>query len=525
MERGFTSALSLGALLLITARSAYAEEPEAAAPAPSADSSSESAGPRRAPPLGLSPLAPPKPPALGGRAPSSGANKDSSEAAFRLDGTIYGSETVGIGTRGQATEPGQTSTVLHVPARYQGRLPLYVGVNAGLIATYGTPVVSATVTFYTHSSGKEWEGYYSPVRGPAFSQAYLLVTPPPFGKLRFRAQVGAFSEFFGGPGQWGWGIFGPLLATRGYGESMNVEYDLTSDTRLAIGHGLAGVPSVPESFVRGTYTGWNETGVSTVFQHAHLGINYQNKLIGRLHFASVYGTDERRYLSLVQAPTPPGGVMPPAVDTAHDGRMNVFIAEAHWFADQYGQIGLSGGLWDLNRATAIQDGVWWALNFTQGAQDMIRNYLGPNGNGSGRITALSAEYDLSLARLLWYPQPFDGNGPDLRMIFAGVADRTLQTQDPNFKQATGYLFGTDLDYRMASFFSANLRAYGETRALTQGQYRVLSISPGITFRSDWQSLDHIDLVYSRLFYSGAVDNNPAAPLDRSVLTLAAGTDF
>src|SRR5450432_2308997 len=82
MERGFTSALSLGALLFVTARSAYAEEPGAAAPAPSADSSSESAGPRRAPPLGLSPLAPPKPPALGGRAPSSGANKDPSEAAF-----------------------------------------------------------------------------------------------------------------------------------------------------------------------------------------------------------------------------------------------------------------------------------------------------------------------------------------------------------------------------------------------------------------------------------------------------------
>ncbi len=270
---------------------------------------------------------------------------------------------------GQPTEPGQTSTVLHVPARYQGRLPLYVGVNAGLIATYGTPVVSATITFYAHSSGKEWEGYYSPTRGPAFSQAYLLVNPAPFGKLRFRAQVGAFSEFFGGPGQWGWGLFGPLLATRGYGESMNVEYDLSPDARLALGHGVAGVPSVPEAFVRGTYTGWNETGVSTVFQHAHVGINYQNKFIARFHFASVYGADERRYLSLVQPPNLPDGSMPAAVDTAHDGRMNVFIAETHWFADQFGQIGLSGGLWDLSHATPIQDGVWWGLNFTQGAQD------------------------------------------------------------------------------------------------------------------------------------------------------------
>jgi hypothetical protein len=509
MERGFTSALSLGALLFITARSAYAEEPGAAAPEPDAAPSSEDAGPHRPPALGLSPLAPPKPPALGGRAASFGENRDPSEASFRLGGTIYGSETVGIGQRGQATEPGQTSTVLHVPARYQGRLPLYVGINAGLVATYGTPVVSATVSFYSHSSGKEWEGYYSPARGPSFSQAYLLLTPPPLGKLRFRAQVGAFSEFFGGPGQWGWGIFGPLLATRGYGESMNIEYDLTPDARLALGHGVAGVPSVPESFVRGTYTGWNETGVSTIFQHAHAGVNVQNKYIARFHFASVHGTDEHRYLN----------------PTSHDGKMNIFIAETHWFADQYGQLGLSGGLWDLDHAIPIQDGVWWGLNFTQGAQDISRNYLGPNSNGTGRVAALSAEYDLSLARLLWYPQPFDGNGPDLRMIFAGVADRTLASEDAYFKHATGYLFGVDLDYRMLSWFSTTLRSYGESRALAQGRFRVVSISPGIAFRSDWQTLDHIELVYSRLFYSGAVDNNPAAPLDRSVLTLAAGMDF
>ncbi|HTA93151.1 MAG TPA: hypothetical protein VK745_26415 [Polyangiaceae bacterium] len=509
MKRGFTSALSLGALLFVATHSVYAEEPAPAAPDPGTDASSESAEPSRGVGLGLAPIAPPTPPALGGRAASFGANKDPSEAAFRLGGTIFGSETVGIGTRGQATEPGQTSTVLHVPARYQGRVPLYVGVNAGLYVTYGTPVVAATTTFYAHSSGKEWEGYYNPALGPSFSQAYLTVTPPPLGKLRLHVQVGAFSEVFGSPGQWGWGTFGPLLAIRGYGESMSAEYDATSDTRLFFEHGLGGIPSVPESFVRGTYTTWNETGVSTVFQHAHVGINYQNKYIARLHFASVYGTDEHQYLN----------------PTRHDGRMNIYIAEAHWFTDAFGQIGLSGGLWDFSHATPIQDGVWWGLNYTQGAQDMTRNYLGLNSNGTGRVAGLSAEYDLSLAHLLWYPQPFDGNGPDVRMIFAAVADRTLQSEDPQFKHATGYLFGEELDYRMRSWFSVTLRSYGESRTLDQGQWRVMSVSPGIAFRSDWQSLDHIELIYSRLFYSGAVDNNPAAPLDRSVLTLAAGMDF
>jgi len=152
MKVGHTSALSLGVLVFVAATWARAEEPAAAAPDADASSQSELVGPRRPPGLGLSPIAPPTPPALGGRAASFGANKDPSEAAFRLGGTIFGSETVGIGTRGQATEPGQSSTPLHVPARYQGRLPLYVGVNAGILVTYGTPVVSATVTFYAHDS-------------------------------------------------------------------------------------------------------------------------------------------------------------------------------------------------------------------------------------------------------------------------------------------------------------------------------------------------------------------------------------
>ena len=50
-------------------------------------------------------------------------------------------------------------------------------------------------------------------------------------------------------------------------------------------------------------------------------------------------------------------------------------------------------------------------------------------------------------------------------------------------------------------------------------------TPGLAFRSNWQSTDRIELIYTRRFYSNAVDNNPARPLDRNVLALGAYINF
>jgi len=48
---------------------------------------------------------------------------------------------------------------------------------------------------------------------------------------------------------------------------------------------------------------------------------------------------------------------------------------------------------------------------------------------------------------------------------------------------------------------------------------VFSLNPGIRFHTDWLSTDSIQLIYSRRFYSQAVDNNPALPLDRDYVVL------
>src|SRR5690606_17315609 len=107
------------------------------------------------------------------------------------------------------------------------------------------------------------------------------------------------------------------------------------------------------------------------------------------HYASAMGTDERVYLT--EAP--------------RDGRMDVFAAEGHWYGVPWGHLGVSGGLWNFDNALSVHDGLWWGTKWTKGASDMIREYIGPAGFGNGKVAAISAEYNTSLARIAWHPRP------------------------------------------------------------------------------------------------------------------------
>ena len=239
--------------------------------------------------------------------------------SFRISGRISGAEGVGIG-RAPANPPaGYEGTPLHIPALVQGRLPFWAGAGGGLFLQYGNSVVTAFAAFYANISPSQYQGYYNPAIGPSFGQAYITITPEPLGGWRLSWKVGAFVDVYAGPGQWGWGIFGPLLGLRGYGETISGEYDLAPDWRLSFNHGVLANPGVPENFVRGDYDTWSETGVSDVVHHAHAGFTYKNLYSLKLHYASAYGTDERKYLQTFLTTAP------------HDGRFD----EKSWPRDTF----------------------------------------------------------------------------------------------------------------------------------------------------------------------------------------------
>jgi hypothetical protein len=376
---------------------------------------------------------------------------------------------------------------------------------------YGNSIVSTYVLFYGRFNGPEWQGYNNVQGGPAFGQAYILLTPEAIGSLRLSFKVGGFIETYAGPGQWGWGIFGPELAVRGFGETANASIDLSRDLNMTLTDGVLAVPGVAENFVRGDYDNWIETGTSTHLHHIHAGFTYKNQYSLKLHEVSDWGTDERKYL-LTFLNTPP-----------HDGRMDAFIAETRWLADPYGQVGVTGGLWNFQTAASVSDGIWWGVDFSQGSRDMINKFIGPASTGTGKFAFVSAEYDTSISRIL--SPAFDGRAPDLRIAVAARYVQTLATDDPNYQHANGYYEGLDLEYRFSQFFSFTLQQYGESRDSNIGRWEVFSVNPGFAFHSDWTSTDRIAFIYSRRFYSAAVDNNSAQPLDRDVLVLGGYITF
>jgi hypothetical protein len=78
---------------------------------------------------------------------------------------------------------------------------------------------------------------------------------------------------------------------------------------------------------------------------------------------------------------------------------------------------------------------------------------------------------------------------------------------------------------MASKFSVTFQAYGERRDSNVGPWSVYSLNPGIAYHTDWLTTDRIQLIYSRRYYSAAVDNNSAQPLDRDMIAFGGYVTF
>jgi hypothetical protein len=186
---------------------------------------------------------------------------------------------------------------------------------------------------------------------------------------------------------------------------------------------------------------------------------------------------------------------------------------------------------------------------TRGGPGLMQNYLGQNSGGTGTLNIIGGQYDLSVGRLVSYPVPFSGDGPDIYFSLFGIY-AGIKSNDVAMDDTSKLKFGAEGTYSLLPWLAVGMRydnvrpgAPASTGGLTainanapfieqpatEDDFAFQVYSPRIIFRSDWQARDQVVLQYSR-FQNGtltaarqgypAVEDLSVIP-DKDVISLSA----
>ncbi len=394
--------------------------------------------------------------------------------------------------------PGQTSTAIHAPPVIPQDLRAfeYLGVVPDpwvqLNFTYGNRTVAGTVILAAQTL-TDADGIYNPPRQLGINDAYISVNlSEPVG-LPLEVKVGAVTGRYGAMGAYDAGRYAtPLIArTNLIGETITAALPLDELT-LVIEQGLGGqLGRPPEGLVP---AGWNDyadpnVGASFV-HHLHGGLSYQDLAQFGLHYFTAWSQDD----------TVSTGLVP-------DGRINVYGADVRLTHKRGGHFYVGAARTDLTNAGTVS-GVIEVLN-ARGGPELTREYLGPRSQGDGALTTFGAQYDLSLASLV-YGDLFQGVSPDLRASLYGVATN-VASDDPDYDGVLKLKVGSELTYNLLSWFSVSGR-FDHVRLDMDNDRAAFSVlSPRLLFHTDWQSRDEFALQYSRFVYGSDVVVKTGSP--------------
>lgn len=509
------SVLTLG---LLVHRGALAEEPPAPSDAEtvevSADDSSNGAtedstekppegyvpGYRHGMGLSLAPYAPRSaPPATSLNVPFA-VQDDDDGWRFKFSGFASASLRLSSGAREYGPVENQAAHTLHAAPRVPDFYGAFGGTNVtpgswiDLHFEYGNERVQSHVTLTT----------WKPIRGQSWTdvrsqslvdQAYVAMNLPVTDDLRLLWTVGAFRNIYGGLGQYGAGQYNTIIIGMpfGVGETMTAQYSLGGDYTLNFEHGVMGrmgkvaAGSGPTPFdpaqSAAVPSGW--------VHHAHLGLSKNGEIpwVVTLHYLTNWSQDERDQVDDPRTWWVDEGRRP-------DGRLSVYGFDARMINNHYGNAAVAVAYADAQDA-ALLTGMGFFGTVT--GEELTKRFLGQRGGGNGQMFVGGFEYNLSWAKLLYHPEPFWGEGPDLiTSIFSNVAH--IHSPDPDFDRRSMVKFGTEVTYRMLKWFGVSGR-YDHVIPNSKDRGETFDvISPKLIFRSDWNSHEQVTLSYTRWFY-------------------------
>ncbi|HEY6477715.1 MAG TPA: hypothetical protein VI456_14130 [Polyangia bacterium] len=508
--RGGTAAVALGVALLGAGAAGLARADEVKP----IDAPGELAAD---PSFGLDPATPQVAALPGGVTPSYG-QRSLSEEEWRFDfhGLVTAPLNMGFNTRsaqGMTAGPGQSNLVLHAPPVVPDDLETFshTGVTpttyAQMLFTESNSIVSANMSIIARQANVS-EGFLEPADQLGITDVYLSFLPPlPNKKLRLQVLAGAFTARYGSPGEYDEGRYGtPLIAQiNGVGQLATLRYAVLPGWVFMAEEGLHGQTNKANSGI--TPDVWNNfadpgTG-STFVAHAHLGAGYARWLTLGAHFIRAFSLDDRT------------GQNEP------DGRINIFAGDVRLGLGRFGHFYAAYSYTSALQARTLSR-VISVLN-TQGGPGLMQEYLGPNSGGTGTLNTAGFQYDLSIGKLVSYPVPFSGDGPDLVVSLFGMFTHVTSSDPGNFDNflpdptttawngANKVKAGLEGTYSLLSWLATSLRFDYVDPYTKESGLGFSEISPRLIFHSDWQSTDQIVLQYTHWFYGNLTPTRAGEP--------------
>lgn len=350
--------------------------------------------------------------------------------------------------------------------------------------SYGNSAVVATIIIAA-AGASNGAAYFNPPTQLGINDAFVTFKPN-FKAFHLEADVGAFSNRYGSMGEYDTGRYDMLVIAQvaGVGETIRAEVPLGGGLALLAEQGIMGqwdrAPlGVPPA-------GWNDfadSNVGTSFaNHLHAGLG--KKKLGQLgvHYINAWTHDDRN------APTQP------------DGAINVIGADVRGQAPPFGRFYLGVGHTMAERARGVS-GVIRVMN-TFGGPGLMREYFGPRSKGTGTLTSVGAQYDLSIGEVMRGESPFSGYGPD---VFASVFGMFAHVNSEDKTEINGHSlydgvnklkYGLELTYSALAWFGVSGRYDRVIGDLDDASKTMAILSPRIFFRTDYNSRDQVTLQYS-----------------------------
>jgi hypothetical protein len=309
---------------------------------------------------------------------------------------------------------------------------------------------------------------------------------------RLNVVFGGTGNRYGTSGRYDAGAYGTAVigSVFGLGELAGIERDfgpLTLRFEQGLGANSPGVGS---------------TVATTLVGHAHLIATYAGNFRAGLHYISSWTSDDR------VAPQDP------------DGSITVIGGEFRWNGGVVGDFYIGGSYVQLNHSEHVGGAI--QIVHVAGGQAMMDNFLGEdsspsrgNDHGTGSLRNFLFQYDFSLGTLLRYPQPFNGDGPDLRFSLFGMYTR-VGSFDEHWDNVRKFKFGTDIVYTPLEWLAVATRIdrvvptlnsdpavvdiANDDRVKIDGQ-SFWVFSPRVVLRTSLMAHETVSLQYSHYVYS------------------------